>query len=224
MFEKLKTLVGLDQESRRSWTDQVADYDLSACPLTKAMLQRTAAETDDAVKSLRKMSVNINASKGPHNLMDFIESAVSQAASGITDMAMANVGRPYPFQPLEPLPRDIGIIVAFGFVAIAGMINPLRDEGHNIDLQRTCERLVGSMFLYRPIKEQEQMYRLGSDIFRQLMRGATEKNNVHQWLDSYTLLVCLYIEQWKTNAQQQPETDFPMLFGSALKTVLATAD
>jgi hypothetical protein len=80
------------------------------------------------------------------------------------------------------------------------------------------------MFLLHSVEEQEQAYRQGSDVFRQVMLAAAEKKNVREWLDSYTYVVLRYLMQWTTDDQKVKESDFPSLFGSLFKSLIASAE
>jgi hypothetical protein len=224
MFERLRTLLGLTQAAKPSAVEQIAAYDLSSRPVTKALLLRVAAGLDNDLKWFKEASIGTKSFKEPSNLEEQIDSAVCCAALNIMFDATEKNKAKSICLPGQPLPSDIGLTVAFAFIAIVGMINPLRAEGYDFDFQKACMTLVRVMFLLHSVEEQEQAYRQGSDVFRQVMLAAAEKKNVREWLDSYTYVVLRYLMQWTTDDQKVKESDFPSLFGSLFKSLIASAE
>jgi hypothetical protein len=224
MFERLRTRLGLNQASKPTAVEQIAGYDLSSRPVTKALLLRVATGLDDDLKWFKEASIGTKSFKEPSTLEEQIDSAVCCAALNIMFDATEKNKANCICLPGQPLPSDIGLTVAFAFIAIVGMINPLRAEGYDFDFQKACMTLVRAMLLWHSVEEQEQAYRQGSDVFRQVMLAVPEKKNVRQWLDSYNDLVLLYLIQWTSDDQNVKKPDFPTLFGSLFKALIASAD
>lgn len=196
-------------------------FDLPGRPVTRALLLRAAQVTSENVKRLKAELGRLRPIDEPSDLNGQIDSAACVVALGILADALDDVGRYWPL-PGDPLPRDMHVIVAFGYWVVVGIFGPLSEEGYDLDFKIVAAGLVNSLFMMHSPEETARQHRLAGEVFHQI--AGADAVNVRQWRENVQKLVRLYLIQFTSDDPTIQGRDFRPLFASSLKSVLSAVE
>jgi hypothetical protein len=219
MLDKLKSLFAGRATALVPLADQIPN--LPSRPFTYALLLRAAHLSDEAVRDLRKMVGQTPPLAALPTLDAKIRSAVSVVACQIVADAKEVATGQSIYMPGGKLPKDAQLVAAFGFLVIAAIARPVREEGCELDNREICADLINSMFMMHTLEERTEVYRQAASIVVEVSK--VDLPNVREWTDNLFQLVGGYICQFTSADVRLTQTKFSPLFGSMLKTFLSSA-
>ncbi len=221
MFERIKIILSREQPASTSTVDS-RKYDYSKSPVTDALVRRGKTYQAEAEHDLRKMLGRLD----PISKLDTIEaeaaSCSSTIAHHITIESLNRLGRSAAFLPLEPLPKDGCMIVAFSLFVLAGIHGQLKSEKIDLNFQELAINTTSLFFITHPDEKKAEYIKNSFDLFRMIIGSDSEK--VKEWHNKLMELIPLYILQWTTDNKKLREIDFMDLFSEMLASLLKTIE
>lgn len=220
MFVWLKHLLRPQGPAPR--TTLVDAYDLTDKGFTRALLLRATQYQDEALRDLGRV-VGGPASVGQERtLREFAASSAVTIAYHITGEALGYNQRSKSFLPLQPVPADAPLVVAFALMVLAELHHQLKADGLELDFRDLAARTASLFFMAHPDEERARHALSGIEAFRSI--ATADHQNAREWRESLTKLVAPYVHQWTTRSRELREVDCAPLFGRLLDSLLRAAE
>jgi hypothetical protein len=177
-------------EPMRSRVDLLAQHDLTKRPFTRALLLRTATQSDNIQKALIG---TIDPPYGPVDIDDKVAVAVNLAMADILCDAMKETIGQSVFWPHEPLPKTTRLIVMFAFVVMTGFAGPLAEEGYEIDARSADATFVNSFFPKHSLEDRAKILQQAAGAFVEMHQANLPQ--VAEWEKIVRQTAQLYVWQ-----------------------------
>ena len=107
----------------------------------------------------------------------------------------------------------------FGMCLAMGIASLLREEGHTVNPQKIGLNMVDALLLMRPAEEQSEQYQLAHAL---LMKFVKAGGKFTEWQNNLNKLVIMYL--LSSNDKKYQRHNYPVLFGSMLKTIISAVE
>jgi hypothetical protein len=194
---------------------QQGTHELASNKLTLALLQLGEKETKSGASWLKRTfgKAPPQPPKGGTNRLD--ESAAVIATQIVMD-ACPNAGVSTLDVQFGDIPENFHVVSMFGMGITLGLAAILRDEGSEIDAQKTALRMVSALLLMRSEADKLEQYKLGHTLLMKFLKAGGKAT---EWQNNLNDLVRMYL--LSANDTTLRKHNYPSLFGSMLKTILS---
>ena len=116
----------------------------------------------------------------------------------------------------DVIPENFHLVSMFGMCVVISLAALLREEGSEIDLQKTSACVVGAMLFMRNDKDKIEQNQLAHVLLKKFIAAG---GKVTEWQNNLTNIVSMYL--LSVNDQAFRKNNYGSFFGSMLKTILS---